>query len=308
MVDGSSGDVGMYTSIAVDSSDKVHISYYDWDNGDLKYTTNATGLWIAETVDSPGDVGAHTSIAIDSLDEVHISYYKFGQLNLKYANGTAGSWTIDTVDSPGEVGLYTSMAIDSSDNAHISYYHWDNSDLKYATNATGSWVDETVDSPGDVGSYTSIAVDSSDWMHISYYDWTNGDLKYATNKPPIYDPSPDVKANGLDGPVTITQTDTLTVTVELDVGAYDGEPGDWWVVAETSFGWYYYHLNSDSWKAGFVVTYKGPLFDLSPYEVLNMSGLPDGSYIFYFGVDMVMNGLLDMEDIHYDSVEVTVEP
>ena len=51
------GDVGMYTSIAVDSQDKVHISYYDCTNGDLKYITNATGSWVSETLDSTGDVG-----------------------------------------------------------------------------------------------------------------------------------------------------------------------------------------------------------------------------------------------------------
>ena len=51
----------------------------------------------------------------------------------------------------------------------------------------------------------------------------------------------------------------------------------------------------------------GPLFDLSSFEVLNMSGLPPiGSYTFYFGVDMNMNSHLDMQNLYYDSVEVEV--
>jgi hypothetical protein len=191
------GTVGSYTSIAIDSNDAVHISYYDDTNKELKYATCASSCssassWTKISVDSdiPAHVGYWTSIAIDSNDAVHISYYVAINQDLKYATcasscSSASSWTTTSVVTTGAVGSFTSIAIDSNDAVHISYYDGTNDDLKYATCASScssasSWTTTSVDTTGDVGSFTSIAIDSNDAVHISYYDTTNKDLKYAT--------------------------------------------------------------------------------------------------------------------------------
>ena len=80
----SNGDVGKFTSIAIDSNGFKHISYYDNTNDDLKYATDMTGSWVITSVDTSGSVGVHTSIAIDSNDGVHISYYDATNNDLKY--------------------------------------------------------------------------------------------------------------------------------------------------------------------------------------------------------------------------------
>ena len=130
----SSPGVGQYASIALDTSGKVHISYFDSANLDLKYVTNASGSWVITTVDSSGDVGQYTSIAVDTSGKVHISYYDRGRDFIKYATNASGSWVKTNVDSSGDVGQYTSIAVDTLDKIHISYYDVTNAALKYATN------------------------------------------------------------------------------------------------------------------------------------------------------------------------------
>jgi len=120
-------------------------------------------------------------------------------------------------------------------------------------------------------------------------------------------PFPDVKVNGSDGPVNVTPGDNLSITGALNSGSSAGQSADWWAYADTPFGRYYYDVigGSWSWLPGFSVTYQGALFDLGTMEVLNISGLPTGTYTVYFEIDMNMNGIRDGQ-IYSDSVVVNI--
>jgi len=128
----SAGEVGDHTSIALDSGDRPHISYYDEGNRDLKYAYYDGVNWVKETVDSTGNVGRDTAIALDSGDRPHISYSDGGNRDLKYAYYDGVNWVKETVDSTGNVGWFTSIALDSGDRPHISYSDGGNSDLEYS--------------------------------------------------------------------------------------------------------------------------------------------------------------------------------
>ena len=175
----SAGDVGWFTSIALDSNGYPHISYQDNTNMDLKYAKWTGSKWSITTVDSTNSVGEYTSIALDSKGYPHISYLYRTNLDLKYAKWTGSKWSITTVDSTNHFCGETSIALDSNDNPHISYRDSSNLDLKYAKWTGSKWSIETVDSAGDVGKYSSIALDSNNNPHISYRDAYNLDLKYA---------------------------------------------------------------------------------------------------------------------------------
>jgi len=66
----SDGDVGIFTSIALDDDDYPHISYgeyIDKATSNLKYAYQDAGGWHIETAVSGGNVGLYTSIAVGAL-------------------------------------------------------------------------------------------------------------------------------------------------------------------------------------------------------------------------------------------------
>jgi len=173
-------------SIAVDSTDKEHVSYIEqipigpgqWINK-LNYATNASGSWVADTIDSAGDGGEKPSIALDSTDNIHISFTVWVSGDLKYTTNASGIWLTEIIDTTLDA-TGSSIAVDSADNVHISYNAY--GELKYITDASGVWTSQNLYDPGYVtNATTSIALDSMGNAHISFGDFLNEDLKYFTN-------------------------------------------------------------------------------------------------------------------------------
>lgn len=178
-VDGEFADVGGYSSLAL-VDDQPHVSYYDFDNGDLKYAyKDAGGSPHILTLDGAGaDVGRFTSLGVDG-DHRYISYYDVTHEHLKYAHyDDVNGWTVETLDDTTYTGANTSLAVCKTyfpGAPRITYFS--NGDLKYAHKYFfGNWAFAPLNdhSPGP----TSLALNDLCQVHVSYFELYNGDLEF----------------------------------------------------------------------------------------------------------------------------------
>ena len=121
------------------------------------------------------------------------------------------------------------------------------------------------------------------------------------------DPTPEIRANGENGPLVISTAEKLAITVSLTCGDLCGRDADWWVAQSTPSGTFkYYDLSMGSMVPGLSTTHQGPLFDLSTTQLLSSSDLTVGDHTFYFAVDLNMNGALDYDQLYFDAVVVNI--
>ncbi|MEW6217989.1 MAG: NHL repeat-containing protein [Thermodesulfobacteriota bacterium] len=120
-------------------------------------------------------------------------------------------------------------------------------------------------------------------------------------------PVPDIDANGSDGPLTVAAGSEVAITISLAPGDAQAQAADWWLSFETG-GLQFWFAPKGGWRRAKkpVRLYGGPLFDLAPVTVLSTTGLPAGTYIFRFGVDLAANGAEDPAQYAGDAVTVTV--
>ena len=179
-------NVGRHTSLALDSNDKAHISYYDEQNFNLKYATDLSGSWEMITLDSSGGageyVGEYSSISVDSNNRPHIAYHFriFANAYLKYARNIIGVWEISQLTYDQSRRSFASIAVDRNNHVHI-VSSYETGGLEYRNNIIGQWAYQTIPTIGHVGMNPSISLDRSDKVHIAYTDGTNSDLMYANN-------------------------------------------------------------------------------------------------------------------------------
>lgn len=235
-------NVGSFASLALDTSYRPHISYYDFTHNNLKHAWRATdGTWNKETVDSTGTTGWFTSIAMDTENRVHISYMDVTDGRLRYARKVNSDWTLRTLDSsgPGKVGMFTSLALDISQKPGIFYTNGGIGILKhiYSTSSNAS----TWSTPSDVNYYfrdvgqaTSLALNTIGVPFISYLDSTVGQLKHARAYGMIWDRD-FVRTDGLN--TGLYSSIDLSGEYIPHIAYYEQNNGNLWYASWTGSAW-----------------------------------------------------------------------
>ena len=171
-VDASPG-VGAYASLALDSTGKPAIAYYDSYHGNLKYARWNGSSWTLSVIDAAQYSGLGTQVLFDNGDTPLVAYVYEGSLGgyvlkLKRLNGS--TWTSYQSQVAALDDLSFSMALDKTGKPSFTYY---NGNLKYIHWNGSAWdTPQNADYPDPgTASYNSLAFDSAGNPHISYYDF-----------------------------------------------------------------------------------------------------------------------------------------
>jgi len=104
---------------------------------------------------------------------------------------------------------------------------------------------------------------------------------------------------------THIQAEPQSFSISLQAGDQANIEADWWLLAFTSSGWYYYQLTG-GWASGLTTTLQAALFDFDTVTLSDLNGLPVGDHTLYFAVDTNQNGQVDIEHLFYNAVAMSI--
>ncbi len=124
--------------------------------------------------------------------------------------------------------------------------------------------------------------------------------------------TPDLRANGNDGPLQLFPASPLTVTVQMTGTPGATQSGEWWLLALTNIGWFYLSPSlgwiHDPFLGAPTPAFRGPVFGFPQSVLLHVPNAPPGFYMFLFGYEKNQNGILEFEHLIHDTVTVRVLP
>lgn len=169
--------IGLDNDIAIDQEDKVHISYYSWASGRVKYATNAQGTWHIE--DLADAVWNQTSVATDSANNAHLVHvtYVTPDYAVQYLTNASGNWQRTIIDN----GTNPVIRFDRMGMLHVTYQK--NNGLYHAANNGNSWAIESLPVTRTLssGNRLSFEIDGNNKLMICYLSDARDSIYLMTN-------------------------------------------------------------------------------------------------------------------------------
>lgn len=178
------------TSLAIDTSGRPHVAYWNMQgnlSGYLRHAYRSMAGWIVETVLFAARPFPSMSIALDSQGHPAIGSIHMPLDGLSYSEWNGSAWSTTLVDKP-EKGIVTvgalSLKFDSSNHARIAYQNLTGKGMRFARfeSPVEGWKVETVyQYIGLGGSKTevSLALDKHGLPRISFIAADSLSLRYA---------------------------------------------------------------------------------------------------------------------------------
>jgi hypothetical protein len=169
------GDVGVWTSITVDSRNVPHVSYFDANKVEPKYAFKEGENWIIESIGAYEFGGSWNSISLGSDDRPRVVYESINPHVLKYAEQQDAVWAIESVHS--ELAYrHTSIEVKENGEVVVVFYVEGTGGLFLGRRVHGNWNLEKID---DDGYGCSLALDNSGLPHIAYFNSRKGTVIHA---------------------------------------------------------------------------------------------------------------------------------
>jgi len=184
----ASGQISLFSSLALDSSGEPHIAYsVPGDAGELRLARRSPQGWSTEQVEANGSFD-FVSLRFNGNDEPLIAYQKNGSGgacrcivggDLKLAKRQGGVWTRELIDTIGAGMSEHSLAIGSDNFPHIVYSAYTDSKVRYASWTGSRWVIQVLGSQNFVpgGVFNGIELDPYDHPYIAYGGVSVGGVK-----------------------------------------------------------------------------------------------------------------------------------
>lgn len=139
------------SSFAVDGQGAAHVSYRAAGDRQLRYATNATGVWVYETIQEPGYTARLSAIGIDTNAFTHIVFTREERRDmpddLLFATRAGGAWSKQVVDEEGLAGWSPSLIVGPV-LLHVAYQRvlaGGDSEVVYASRAIPDGIDADCD-------------------------------------------------------------------------------------------------------------------------------------------------------------------